>query len=66
MSLAHGFRLGAYEIVARLGAGGMGGVHRTEDTSLSPQVAIKVLPGTRLADPGRLARFDRDELQHRR
>ena len=55
-----------YRIIDKLGQGGMGEVYRAEDTNLSRQVAIKVLPGPFLADPERLARFDRDELQRRR
>ena len=60
MSLAVGTRLGAYEIVAPLGAGGMGEVWRATDTTLGRQVAIKVLPDTFAQDPERLARFERE------
>jgi serine/threonine protein kinase len=51
MSLTSGTRLGAYEIVAPLGAGGMGEVYRATDTQLSRQVAIKVLPDALASDP---------------
>jgi serine/threonine protein kinase len=52
--------VGPYEIVAPLGAGGMGEVYRAADTGLKRQVAIKVLPQTVGADPERLARFQRE------
>jgi serine/threonine protein kinase len=57
VSLAAGGRLGPYEIVAPLGAGGMGEVYRARDTRLGREVAIKVLPAERLADEHRRARF---------
>src|SRR5512140_710421 len=60
MSLATGIRLGAYEIVAPLGAGGMGEVYRARDTRLSRDVAIKALPDEFAQDPERLARFERE------
>src|SRR6266550_2276253 len=60
MSLAPGVRLGAYEIVGLLGAGGMGEVYRARDTRLKREVAIKVLPEAFATDPDRLARFDRE------
>src|SRR5262245_47181766 len=60
MPLSSGTRLGPYEIVAPLGAGGMGEVYRATDTNLKRQVAIKVLPQTVGADPERLARFQRE------
>ncbi len=60
MSLAPGTRLGAYEIVAPLGAGGMGEVWRARDTTLEREVAIKVLPAAFASDPERLARFERE------
>src|SRR6266571_1332585 len=60
MPLSPGTRLGPYEIVAPLGAGGMGEVYRAADTNLKRQVAIKVLPQTVGADPERLARFQRE------
>ena len=58
MSLAAGARLGPYEILAAIGAGGMGEVYRATDTKLKRDVAIKVLPVEVAADPERLARFD--------
>ena len=60
MSLAPGARLGAYEIVGLLGAGGMGEVYRARDTRLNRDVALKVLPELFAADPDRLARFKRE------
>jgi Tol biopolymer transport system component len=60
MLLAGGTRLGAYDIVAPLGAGGMGEVYRATDTRLKRQVAIKILPPALAADPDRLARFQRE------
>src|SRR5437016_5384042 len=59
MSLA-GTRLGPYEIVSLLGAGGMGEVYRARDAKLGRDVAIKVLPASVAADPERLARFERE------
>ena len=55
-----GTRLGHYEIVSPLGAGGMGEVYRTRDTTLDREVAIKVLPEDFASDPARLARFERE------
>src|SRR5262245_13491416 len=60
MSLAAGTRLGAYEVIAPLGAGGMGEVYRARDTKLERAVAIKVLPDAFILDPDRLARFKRE------
>src|SRR5258705_14005028 len=60
MSLSAGVRLGAYDIVAPLGAGGMGEVYRATDTRLKRQVAVKILPAPLAADPDRLARFQRE------
>jgi serine/threonine-protein kinase len=60
MSLEPGTRIGAYEIAARIGAGGMGEVYRATDTNLKRQVAIKVLPEAVAADAERLARFQRE------
>jgi predicted Ser/Thr protein kinase len=58
MTLAAGSRLGAYEILAPLGAGGMGEVYRARDSRLSREVAIKVLPSATASDPDRRARFE--------
>ena len=60
MSLAPGSRLGAYEIVAPVGAGGMGEVYRARDERLRREVALKVLPQSFATDPDRLARFERE------
>ncbi len=60
MTFAPGARLGPYEIVAPLGAGGMGEVYRAVDTRLKRQVAVKVLPASVASDPERLARFQRE------
>src|SRR5215208_6728072 len=60
MSLTAGTRLGPYEIVALIGAGGMGEVYRARDTSLQRDVAIKVLPDLFANDTERLARFTRE------
>jgi serine/threonine protein kinase/tetratricopeptide (TPR) repeat protein len=60
MPLSPGTRLGPYEIVAAIGAGGMGEVYRARDTKLHREVAIKVLPDMLANDPERLARFSRE------
>jgi adenylate cyclase len=60
MPLVPGTRLGAYEIVATLGAGGMGEVHRAHDTRLRRDIALKVLPEEVASSPERLARFERE------
>src|SRR5439155_20787319 len=60
MTLAPGTRLGSYEIVAPLGAGGMGEVYRAKDIKLNREVAIKVLPERLANDPQALARFERE------
>jgi serine/threonine-protein kinase len=58
--LCPGDRLGPYEVVGALGAGGMGEVYRARDTRLGRDVALKVLPQSLAADSGRLARFRRE------
>jgi len=58
MPLNAGSRLGAFEIIGLIGAGGMGQVYRARDTRLDRDVAIKVLPESIVGDPDRLARFD--------
>src|SRR5580765_205725 len=60
MPLAVGSRLGAYEILSPLGAGGMGEVYRARDTKLGRDVAIKILPESFTHDPERVARFRRE------
>jgi serine/threonine-protein kinase len=60
LALAPGTRLGAYEIVSLLGAGGMGEVYRARDTRLNRDVAIKVLPDAFAADSGRVRRFEQE------
>src|SRR6267154_4091 len=58
--LAPGSRIGPYEIVSTLGAGGMGEVYRARDAKLNRDVAIKVLLPAVANDPDRLARFSRE------
>ncbi len=60
MNLVAGQRLGVYEIVAPLGAGGMGEVYRATDTRLGRDVALKLLPPAFASDSDRLARFERE------
>ena len=60
MSLSSGARLGPYEIVTRIGAGGMGEVYRARDTRLDRAVAIKVLPEGFAGDGAARDRFDRE------
>jgi eukaryotic-like serine/threonine-protein kinase len=60
MPLPAGVRLGRYEILSPLGAGGMGEVYRAKDAQLDRVVAIKVLPKQTASDPDALARFDRE------
>ena len=60
MPLSDGTRLGSYEILSALGAGGMGEVYRARDTRLDRNVAIKILPQAFVADAERVARFQRE------
>src|SRR5260221_11521538 len=60
MPLSAGHRIGPYEIVSPLGAGGMGEVYRANDTNLGRQVALKVLPPAFANDSERMARFRRE------
>ncbi len=60
MAILPGLRLGFYEILSAIGAGGMGEVYQAHDTKLGRDVAIKVLPEAFAHDPERLARFQRE------
>ena len=60
LALTPGARLGPYEVIASIGAGGMGEVFRARDTKLNRDVALKVLPDVFASDPDRLARFTRE------
>src|SRR6187455_545958 len=60
MPLAPGTRLGPYEVLAALGAGGMGEVYRARDTRLGREVAVKVLPSHLTANPALRTRFERE------
>jgi serine/threonine protein kinase len=60
MSWAAGSKLGPYEILTLIGAGGMGEVYRARDTKLKRDVALKVLPEAFASDPARMARFQRE------
>jgi eukaryotic-like serine/threonine-protein kinase len=60
MTLASGMKLGPYEILSPLGAGGMGEVYRAHDTRLERDIAIKVLPAHLSSDPVRKQRFERE------
>ncbi len=60
MMLEPGTRLGPYEIIDKIGAGGMGEVYRARDTRLSRDVAVKVLPAAFASDPDRLRRFEQE------
>ena len=60
MTIASGSRLGPYEILSPIGAGGMGEVYRAKDSRLGREVAIKVLPASFSNDPDRLRRFEQE------
>jgi eukaryotic-like serine/threonine-protein kinase len=60
MSLHPGTRVGPYEVVSLVGAGGMGEVYRARDPKLQGDVALKILPDVFALDPDRLARFERE------
>jgi len=60
MTLTSSSRLGHYEILSQLGAGGMGEVYRAKDPRLGREVAIKVLPASFSADADRLRRFEQE------
>jgi len=60
MPLSSGTRLGPYEVVSPLGAGGMGEVYRARDQRLGRDVAVKVLPATFSRDEDRLRRFEQE------
>ena len=60
MPVGRGTRVGTYELVEPIGAGGMGEVWRAHDTKLGRDVALKLLPAAFAADPERLARFERE------
>ena len=60
MALAAGTKLGPYEVLSLLGAGGMGEVYRARDTKLKRDVALKVMPEAFVSDPERMARFQRE------
>ncbi len=60
MSLEPGTTLGPYEVLAAIGAGGMGEVYKARDTTLDREVALTILPDALVNDPERLARFQRE------
>ena len=60
MTLSAGTKLGPYEILSSIGAGGMGEVYKARDTRLSRDVALKVIPEVFAADADRMARFERE------
>src|SRR5271157_430968 len=60
MALTPGTKLGPYEIIAPLGAGGMGEVYRAKDTRLGRDVALKILPESFAREPDRLRRFEQE------
>jgi serine/threonine protein kinase len=62
MTITPGTRIGPYEVLSPIGAGGMGEVYRARDTRLKRDVALKILPDTFASDPDRLARFSRGVL----
>jgi serine/threonine protein kinase len=66
LALTQGTRLGPYEILSAIGAGGMGEVYKARDTRLDRDVAIKILPEAFAADADRVARFQREaKTKHR-
>ena len=65
MTLQPGTRLGSHEIVAPIGAGGIGEVYRARDTKLGRDVALKVLPAELASSPERLERFQREARRGR-
>jgi serine/threonine protein kinase len=60
MTLTPGSRLGPYDVLERLGVGGMGEVYRARDSKLNRDVALKILPEAFASDPERLSRFTRE------
>src|SRR5215216_1793977 len=60
MPITSGTRIGYYEVIDAIGAGGMGEVYRARDTRLNRDVALKILPDVFASDPERLARFERE------
>jgi len=64
MAILTGTRLGQYEILSTLGAGGIVEVYRAHDTKLGRDVAIKILPQAFISDPERVARFQREARTH--
>ena len=66
MTLSIGSRIGVYEVIAKLGQGGMGEVYRARDTRLEPEVAIKVLPASVAGDADRIMRFEPRRRRSRR
>ena len=60
MNLAPGTRIGPYEVVSMVGAGGMGEVYRARDPHLNRDIALKILPELFARDPDRVARFKRE------
>ena len=61
--LPPGTKIGVYQVVAALGAGGMGEVYRARDTRLQRDIALKILPRQLSSDPSSLARFEREARQ---